>query len=222
MIWWKSIRGTQLLCLLVSYLMAFTDCKKLTGSFPTCNLMFCLWHNWQNYLCKLHNDTTDFEMLMIHGHVWSCALCTPANTWLPNTYSKNHNTWCVFPYCRHYFLQEQQEEIMTEHHKMRASEVPPYAQAMVLAGLLEAVWQHGALLLQTPPWTLWNICCISSGDVGKQSYSFAFWAWRQARQYYSGMLPVWLRYRWVLPKWGLPRQSCIPLGYNIQRSTNRP
>lgn len=26
---------------------------------------------------------------------------------------------------------------MTEHHKMRASEVPPYAQAMVLAGLLE-------------------------------------------------------------------------------------
>ena len=38
---------------------------------------------------------------------------------------------------RHYFLQEQQEEIMAEHHKMRASEVPPYAQAMVLAGLLE-------------------------------------------------------------------------------------
>ena len=41
------------------------------------------------------------------------------------------------PISRHYFLQEQQEEIMTEHHKMRASEVPPYAQAMVLAGLLE-------------------------------------------------------------------------------------
>lgn len=39
--------------------------------------------------------------------------------------------------CRHYFLQEQQDEIMTHHHRMRESEVPPYAQATVLAGLLE-------------------------------------------------------------------------------------
>lgn len=51
--------------------------------------------------------------------------------------------------CRHYFLQEQQEEIMTEHHKMRASEVPPYAQAMVLAGLLEQYDNMVRSLLQS-------------------------------------------------------------------------
>lgn len=42
-----------------------------------------------------------------------------------------------FVFCSHYFLQAQQDEIMTHHHKMRASEVPPYAQATILAGLLE-------------------------------------------------------------------------------------
>ena len=36
---------------------------------------------------------------------------------------------------------------MAEHHKMRASEVPPYAQAMVLAGLLEQYDNMVCLLL---------------------------------------------------------------------------
>ena len=38
--------------------------------------------------------------------------------------------------CRFYFLQQQQEEVMEIHHKLRASDIPPYAQSTVLARLM--------------------------------------------------------------------------------------
>ena len=88
---------------------------------PTSEIKSTTWWGWMNTsLCPIHLIAS---VDSIHPEFERNAT--------------NHRRWFMVIMRRHYFLQQQQEGVMDLHHTMRASEVPPYAQATVLAGLLE-------------------------------------------------------------------------------------